>query len=169
MELRISSKRFTMHKEMDVFDAGGTLRYHAWSELMQLPVNETVIEDATGTEIARICPKQFSLLRSINTVTMADGTTFSLSRDPLGFNVRFEVPELGWELTGKGILACEFEIKDATGIVARIRKQSCAIMADYDVDIPHETDVERVVAIAVVLKQFLIRGQGAATAPAAPA
>lgn len=168
MELRISSKRFTMHKEMDVFDAGGNLRYRAWSEIMQLPVNATIIEDATGAEIARICPKQFSLLRSINTVTMADGTTFSLSRDPLGFSVRFEIPELGWELTGKSILACEFEIKDAGGIVARIRKQSRAIMADFDVDIPHEADVERVVAIAVVLKQFLIRGQGAA-APAAPA
>lgn len=168
MELRVSSKRLTMHKEMSIFDAGGNLRYRAWSEIMQLPVNATIIEDATGAEIARICPKQFSLLRSINTVTMADGTTFSLSRDPLGFSVRFEIPELGWELTGKSILACEFEIKDAGGIVARIRKQSRAIMTGYDVVIPQESNVERVAAIVVVLKQFLIRSQGAA-APAAPA
>ena len=50
MRLCIESELLSLHDKMEITDEHGAVRYRVWSEVMQLPVNETVIEDAAGAE-----------------------------------------------------------------------------------------------------------------------
>lgn len=167
MRLCIESELLSLRDKMEITDEHGAVRYRVWSEVMQLPVNETVIEDAAGAEVARIRPEPLSLIHSVNTVTMADGTSFALSREPLAATLRFTIEELGWTLAGKNILGLDFAIEDAGGAtVARVRRRAFSLRGAYDIDIADGADADRVVAIAVVLKRFQARAQAAAPATA---
>lgn len=168
MRLCIESELLSLRDKMEIADEHGAVRYRVWSEVMQLPVNETVIEDAAGAEVARIRPEPLSLIHSVNTVTMADGTSFALSREPLAATLRFTIEELGWTLVCKNILlGLDFAIEDAGGAtVARVRRRAFSLRGAYDIDIADEADACRVVAIAVVLKRFQDRTQAAAPATA---
>ena len=149
-----TSKVFTLHRRIDITDAGEQVVYHSETKFPSLH-DKTDIADAAGNHVAHIERKLFSFHQR-HFVTMADGKAFQVSTE-LFHLVRDvnNIEGLGWQLRGN-IAALNFELFDEKGqIIALISQKMLSLHDKYCMDIFQPQYEHEVVAILVTLQHMI--------------
>ena len=149
-----TSKVFTLHRRIDIIDAGEQVVYHSETKFPSLH-DKTDITTADGDHVAHIERKLFTL-HERHFVTMADGTGFELANE-LFHLVRdiTNVEGLGWQLRGN-IAALNFELYDTDdSVIAVISQKAFSIHDKYCIDIYKPEYEHHVIAILVTLQHMI--------------
>lgn len=153
--LYTSTKIFTIHHHIDITDDGGSIVYQARSKVISIK-DKTDIVDAAGKSVAHIDRKVFTIHEK-HIVTMADGTSFTLSTELLHLVKEvINIEGLGWQLRGN-IAQLNFEIYDTDGSVIAVIGQKMVSMHDkYCIDI-YKPEYEPIVVSILVSLEHMIR------------
>ena len=136
-----------MHRRIDVTDEKDSLKYYTQSSIFALK-GKTEIMDADGNVIAHLEKKPVSLHEK-HFVTMADGTSFTLSNELVHIIKDVtNIEGLGWQLQGN--------IIDEKGQpVARVEKSAISVHDKYSMGIYQPDKEQIVVAIVIQLEKMI--------------
>lgn len=150
-----STKVFTLHHHIDIFDADQNLVYTSEAKFLSLH-DKTELYKATGEHVAHIERKILSF-HERHFITMYDGTRFQLSNELLHLIKDVTNLEgLGWQLRGN-ILGLNFELYDRDGsVIAVIGQKMLSIHDKYCIDI-YKPEYEEIVIAILVALQHMIR------------
>ena len=110
-----------MHRRIDVTDEKDSLKYYTQSSIIALK-GKTEIMDADGNVIAHLEKKPISLHEK-HFVTMADGTSFTLSNELVHIIKDVtNIEGLGWQLQGN-IIGLTFNLLYSMGIYQPDKEQ----------------------------------------------
>ena len=154
LSLFTTSKVFTLHRRIDITDAGEQVVYHSETKFPSLH-DKTDITTADGDHVAHIERKLFTL-HERHFVTMADGTSFELANELFHLVKDItNVEGLGWQLRGN-IAALNFELYDTDdSIIAVIGQKAFSIHDKYCIDIYKPEYEHHVIAILVTLQHMI--------------
>lgn len=143
-----------LHRRIDITDEEGNLKYYTQSSIVAIK-GKTDIMDAAGNVIAHLEKKPVSLHEK-HFVTMADGTSFTLSNELLHIVKDItNIEGLGWQLQGN-IIGLTFNLLDENGQpVARVEKSAISIHDKYSVGIYQPDKEQLVVAIVIQLEKMI--------------
>ena len=149
-----TSKVFTLHRRIDITDAGEQVVYHSETKFPSLH-DKTDITTADGDHVAHIERKLFTL-HERHFVTMADGTSFELANELFHLVKDItNVEGLGWQLRGN-IAALNFELYDTDdSVIAVIGQKAFSIHDKYCIDIYRPEYEHHVIAILVTLQHMI--------------
>ncbi|MBQ6636440.1 MAG: LURP-one-related family protein [Lachnospiraceae bacterium] len=143
-----------MHRRIDVTDEKDSLKYYTQSSIFALK-GKTEIMDADGNVIAHLEKRPISLHEK-HFVTMADGTSFTLSNEL--FHIIKDITNiegLGWQLQGN-IIGLTFNLLDEKGQpVARVEKSAISVHDKYSMGIYQPDKEQIVVAIVIQLEKMI--------------
>lgn len=143
-----------IHREIDIFDEDGNLKYYTKSAIIAI-TGKTDIMDADGKVIAHLEKKPISLHQK-HFIDMKDGRHITLSTEL--FHIVEDITnieELGWQIQGN-IIAHHFNIIDENGdAVATVGRQAISIHEKYSIGIYQPVHEEVVVAIVIQLEKML--------------
>lgn len=143
-----------MHARIDVTDEEGNVKYYTKSSIIKIK-GKTEIMDAAGNVVANLEKKPVSL-HEIHYVTMADGTSFTLSNEL--FHVAEDITnieELGWQLRGN-MLGLSFNLVDGNEEpLATVGKKAVSIHDRYYIDIYQPDHEDMIVAVVIQLEKML--------------
>ena len=143
-----------IHREIDIFDEDGNLRYYTKSAIIAI-TGKTDIMDEEGKVIAHLEKKPISLHQK-HFIDMKDGRHITLSTEL--FHIIEDITnieELGWQIKGN-IIAHHFNILDENGEpVATVGRQAISIHDKYSIGIYQPVHEEVVVAIVIQLEKML--------------
>ncbi len=164
MKLRIKAKILSVHEKMDVLDENDEVLYRVSRKAISVH-DKTHIEDAAGNEVASIHAKVPSI-HHIYYVDMADGTSFSMKEELAHLRDHIDVEELGWQLRGENVLAFDFGVFDAEGRqIAMAHRKLATLHGEYDLDVLDEGQVDKIVALFIVIAHIIALRQETATLP----
>lgn len=149
-----STKVFTLHHKIDIFDDYQNVKYRAKTKFFTMH-DTTRLYDKNDQEVALIRKKFFSF-HERHYITMADGTQFELSNRFFQF-IRddSDIEGLGWVLKGN-ITGLNFELYDEHGeIIANIGQKMFSIHDKYCIDIYKPEHEQKVIAILVTLQHMI--------------
>ena len=143
-----------MHRRIDVTDEKDSLKYYTQSSIFALK-GKTEIMDADGNVIAHLEKKPISLHEK-HFVTMADGTSFTLSNELVHIIKDVtNIEGLGWQLQGN-IIGLTFNLLDEKGQpVARVEKSAISVHDKYFMGIYQPDKEQIVVAIVIQLEKMI--------------
>lgn len=143
-----------MHRRIDVTDEKDSLKYYTQSSIFALK-GKTEIMDADGNVIAHLEKKPVSLHEK-HFVTMADGTSFTLSNELVHIIKDVtNIEGLGWQLQGN-IIGLTFNLLDEKGQpVARVEKSAISVHDKYSMGIYQPDKEQIVVAIVIQLEKMI--------------
>ena len=137
-----------MHARIDVTDEEGNVKYYTKSSIIKIK-GKTEIMDAAGNVVANLEKKPVSL-HEIHYVTMADGTSFTLSNEL--FHVAEDITnieELGWQLRGN-MLGLSFNLVDGNEEpLATVGKKAVSIHDRYYIDIYQPDHEDMIVGVVI--------------------
>lgn len=166
MNLHIKSKLVSIHHKMDILDDDDQPVYHVSGKPISLH-DKTHITDLDGNEIASIHAKAVSIHHKYF-VDMADGASFELSEQLFHIKDIIDIPELGWQLRGS-ILAFEFQIVDAQErVLATAHRHIVSLHGVYDIKILDESQIEKLLAVFVVINHIIVNRETAEASSSAP-
>ena len=143
-----------LHRQIDITDESGKVLYYTKSSVFALK-GKTEIYDADGNQIAHLEKKPVSLHEK-HFVTMADGTSFTLSNEI--FHVVKDVTNiegLGWQLRGN-FIGLNFNLLDENGEpIATVSKKMISVHDKYCIDLYQTKHEQKVVAIVIQLEKML--------------
>lgn len=143
-----------IHARIDVTDEAGNVKYYTKSAIIRIK-GKTEIMDAAGNVVANLEKKPVSL-HEIHYVTMADGTSFTLSNEL--FHVAEDITnieELGWQLRGN-MLGLSFNLVDGNEEpLATVGKKAVSIHDRYYIDIYQPDHEDMIVAVVIQLEKML--------------
>ena len=159
-----SGKIFSLHNKITITDENENVLYKVQSKVFSIHDKTDIVRD-TEEHVAHIESKVFSLHEK-HTVTMEDGTQFTLSTEILHIvKDVINIEGLGWQIQGN-IAALNFELYDENGeIVALISQKMLSLHDKYCIDIYQPEKEEIVVAILITL-QHIMQDREAAEASA---
>lgn len=143
-----------LHRQIDFTDAEGNVKYYTKSSVIAIK-GKTDIMDANGNVIAHLEKKPVSLHEK-HFVTMADGTSFTLSNELLHVVKDItNIEGLGWQIRGN-IIGLSFNlVDDKEEPVATIGKKMISIHDKYCIDMYQPEHEQKVVAIVVQLEKMI--------------
>ena len=124
-------------------------------QMKRIVLSTTEIMDADGNVIAHLEKKPISLHEK-HFVTMADGTSFTLSNELLHIIKDVtNIEGLGWQLQGN-IIGLTFNLLDEKGQpVARVEKSAISVHDKYSMGIYQPDKEQIVVAIVIQLEKMI--------------
>ena len=143
-----------LHRRIDITDEEGSLKYYTQSSIIAIK-GKTDIMDAGGNVIAHL-EKRLVSLHEKHFVTMADGTSFTLSNELLHIVKDItNIEGLGWQLQGN-IIGLTFNLLDQNGQpVARVEKNAISVHDRYSMGIYQPDKEQIVVAIVIQLEKMI--------------
>ena len=158
MNLHIKSKLVSIHHKMDILDDDDQPVYHVSGKPISLH-DKTHITDLDGNEIASIHAKAVSIHHKYS---------FELSEQLFHIKDIIDIPELGWQLRGS-ILAFEFQIVDAQErVLATAHRHIVSLHGVYDIKILDESQIEKLLAVFVVINHIIVNRETAEASSSAP-
>ncbi|MBQ6494022.1 MAG: LURP-one-related family protein [Erysipelotrichaceae bacterium] len=143
-----------LHQRIDITDEEENVKYYTKSSVFTL-TGKTDIFDASDELVAHLEKKPISLHEK-HYVTMADGTSFTLSNEL--FHIVEDITNiegLGWQMQGN-IIGLHFNLLDENGEpIARVVKKAISIHDKYSIDIYKPEFEKEVVAIVIQLEKML--------------
>ena len=143
-----------LHQRIDITDEEENVKYYTKSSVFTL-TGKTDIFDASDELVAHLEKKPISLHEK-HYVTMADGTSFTLSNEL--FHIVEDINNiegLGWQMQGN-IIGLHFNLLDENGEpIARVVKKAISIHDKYSIDIYKPEFEKEVVAIVIQLEKML--------------
>ncbi len=158
-----TSKIFSLHRHTDITDAQGEVVYQSNTRFFSFR-DKTDITDAAGRQVAHIEKKIFTL-HARHYISMADGTSFELSRELFHiYKDVMNIEGLGWQLRGNAF-GLNFELYDPQGgVIAVIGQKMFSIHDKYCIDIYRPEYEGIVVAILITLQHMIKDRENAAAA-----
>lgn len=155
MIFELVCKIMTMHGAVEVRDENGELVYQAHSKMISI-TEKSVITDGEDREIARYHRKVFSIHR-IHTIEMVGGEVMTMKVELLHpFKDVIDVEENGWKLKGN-FTSHTYQILDEEGqVLADITRPWVALHDKCRIDVKDEKNVDRLMALTIVLEHMLI-------------
>lgn len=143
-----------VHRRIDITDAEDNLKYYTKSSVIVIK-GKTDVMDADGNVVAHLEKKPISLHEK-HYVTMADGTSFTLSNELFHVvNDITNIEGLGWQLRGN-IVGLSFNLLDENdGPIATVSKRMISLHDKYCIDIYRPEYEEIIVAIVIQLEKML--------------
>ena len=143
-----------VHRKIDITDAEDNLKYYTKSSVIVIK-GKTDVMDADGNVVAHLEKKPISLHEK-HYVTMADGTSFTLSNELFHVvNDITNIEGLGWQLRGNTV-GLSFNLLDENdGPIATVSKRMISLHDKYCIDIYRPEYEEIIVAIVIQLEKML--------------
>ena len=143
-----------LHQKINITDENDKVKYYTKSSVFTLK-GKTDIMDASGNVIAHLEKKPISLHEK-HFVTMADGTSFTMSNEL--FHIVKDVTNiegLGWQLRGN-FVGLNFNLMDQAGNpIATVGKKIVSIHDKFCIDLYRPEYEKIVVAIVIQLEKML--------------
>ena len=143
-----------VHRRIDITDAEDNLKYYTKSSVIVIK-GKTDVMDADGNVVAHLEKKPISLHEK-HYVTMADGTSFTLSNELFHVvNDITNIEGLGWQLRGNTV-GLSFNLLDENdGPIATVSKRMISLHDKYCIDIYRPEYEAIIVAIVIQLEKML--------------
>lgn len=166
MELRMKSKRMSLHRKAQVTNSRGEILYCIHSKAVSLH-DSTFVSRGDGAQVAIITRRPVSV-HSTHLIQMADGREIELRAELLHLTKDvLDIDTLGWHLVGD-VVQRDYWLMDGEGqMLAQARRKWLTLHNTYEIEVEEEGQLDTIIAVLAALDKIVEDRRRAVATPGA--